>query len=414
MSNSSPPGTTPSQQRVHTSQMRTSNTPALPSKLRSQNLGPGSNTTETASASAPVSSSTRGGKFSWVRRLVNRRSNLPRTSGGNASVSAPVVTTMESRAGLNLTSLRESTSALQTSEPASPEFQQDTIRPTSPGILVNGAGTLTSSGRANLHFGGLDEDDSSSRTASTPTIHAQPDVGQNVTESATAIQFNDDHHHSLRSGSLDEENEDEDEDYDARSSFKRRSNSQFTVPSISRTSITTISPSLISADTASVHTGPLVGTLILAATTSGQHPHSALAAQHALDTASIVTLASSSKHRRRRSFDTNASIRAIAPESIKSRRGSLDSLPLTSTATIRSYAASSVSLRRWPGSASSVRSRGLSHRGSDEEEEEEEEEEGNDEEEEDEGHEQERREEGQRVDDQHYFGAEEGRSVNSN
>lgn len=71
------------------------------------------------------------------------------------------------------------------------------------------------------------------------------------------------------------------------------SNSNFTVPSISRTSVTTV-----------------VSTAAPTVNTINNH----------LDTASIVTLASSSKHRRRRSWDTNASIRAIAPGS---RRGSI-------------------------------------------------------------------------------------------
>lgn len=68
---------------------------------------------------------------------------------------------------------------------------------------------------------------------------------------------------------------------------RRRSNSNFTVPSVSRTSITTVSDSSLL----------FVG----------------------MDTASVVTIASSSKRRHRRSFDTNASTRAIAPESIFSR-----------------------------------------------------------------------------------------------
>lgn len=64
-------------------------------------------------------------------------------------------------------------------------------------------------------------------------------------------------------------------------------------------------------------------------------------ANHHNDTASIITIASSTRQRGRRSFDTNASTRAIAPESIRSR-GSFDSLPftLTSAATVLSYATS--------------------------------------------------------------------------
>ncbi|KAL5615322.1 uncharacterized protein BROUX77_001159 [Berkeleyomyces rouxiae] len=45
------------------------------------------------------------------------------------------------------------------------------------------------------------------------------------------------------------------------------------------------------------------------------------------DNASILTLASSSKHRRRRSFDTDASVRALAPSSLWG--GSRESLPLS-------------------------------------------------------------------------------------
>ncbi|KAF5103026.1 hypothetical protein D0Z00_000004 [Geotrichum galactomycetum] len=114
-----------------------------------------------------------------------------------------------------------------------------------------------------------------------------------------------------------------DDQSSSHSSLKGRSNSNFTVPSISRTSITTL-------DTApSLH-----GTVILATTATSPMQGPTFLGP-AGDTASIVTLASSSKHWRRRSFDTNASTRGIAPESIRSRRGSLESLPLT-TATIRS------------------------------------------------------------------------------
>lgn len=101
---------------------------------------------------------------------------------------------------------------------------------------------------------------------------------------------------------------------------KRRSNSQFTVPSISRTSITTVAPSVLSSDTgetASVHTQPLLGRAISGGTAG--------------DNASVVTIASSSKHysQRRASFDTNASTMAIAPESLRhlSRGNSVDSIP---------------------------------------------------------------------------------------
>jgi hypothetical protein len=45
------------------------------------------------------------------------------------------------------------------------------------------------------------------------------------------------------------------------------------------------------------------------------------------DNASILTLASSSKQRRRRSFDTDASVRALAPSSLFG--GSRESLPLS-------------------------------------------------------------------------------------
>lgn len=87
------------------------------------------------------------------------------------------------------------------------------------------------------------------------------------------------------------------------STSKRRSNSNFTVPSISRTSITTVSPSI--SETGSIHTIPssLVTPL----------------GSNLVDTASVVTIASSSKHHHRSSFDTNASTRAIAPDSILMR-----------------------------------------------------------------------------------------------
>lgn len=91
----------------------------------------------------------------------------------------------------------------------------------------------------------------------------------------------------------------------ATGSIKRRSNSNFTVPSISKTSITTMS------DAGSTHTIP-----------SSLLPFHQ---QQLLETASIITIASSSKQNNRRSFDTNASTMALAPESILSRNGSIDS-----------------------------------------------------------------------------------------
>lgn len=91
----------------------------------------------------------------------------------------------------------------------------------------------------------------------------------------------------------------------ATGSIKRRSNSNFTVPSISKTSITTMS------DAGSTHTIP-----------SSLLPFHQ---QQLLETASIITIASSSKQNNRRSFDTNASTMALAPESLLSRNGSIDS-----------------------------------------------------------------------------------------
>ena len=64
--------------------------------------------------------------------------------------------------------------------------------------------------------------------------------------------------------------------------------------------------------------------------TSGGHPatYSTATANNLLsDNASILTLASSSKRRRRNSLDTNASVRALAPSSIFG--GSRESLPLS-------------------------------------------------------------------------------------
>ena len=63
---------------------------------------------------------------------------------------------------------------------------------------------------------------------------------------------------------------------------------------------------------------------------SGGHPATyttATANDRLTDNASIMTLASSSKRRRRNSLDTNASVRALAPSSIFG--GSRDSLPLS-------------------------------------------------------------------------------------
>ena len=64
--------------------------------------------------------------------------------------------------------------------------------------------------------------------------------------------------------------------------------------------------------------------------TGGGHPatYSTATANNLLtDNASILTLASSSKRRRRNSLDTNASVRALAPSSIFG--GSRESLPLS-------------------------------------------------------------------------------------
>jgi hypothetical protein len=68
----------------------------------------------------------------------------------------------------------------------------------------------------------------------------------------------------------------------------------------------------------------------LANPTSGGHPatySTATANDRLTDNASIMTLASSSKRRRRNSLDTNASVRALAPSSIYG--GSKESLPLS-------------------------------------------------------------------------------------
>ena len=68
----------------------------------------------------------------------------------------------------------------------------------------------------------------------------------------------------------------------------------------------------------------------LANHTSGGHPATyttATANDRLNDDASIMTLASSSKRRRRNSLDTNASVRALAPSSIFG--GSRESLPLS-------------------------------------------------------------------------------------
>jgi len=68
----------------------------------------------------------------------------------------------------------------------------------------------------------------------------------------------------------------------------------------------------------------------LANPASGGHPatyNTATANDRLTDNASIMTLASSSKRRRRNSLDTNASVRALAPSSIYG--GSKESLPLS-------------------------------------------------------------------------------------
>ena len=68
----------------------------------------------------------------------------------------------------------------------------------------------------------------------------------------------------------------------------------------------------------------------LATHTSGGHPatyNTATANDRLSDNASIMTLASSSKRRRRNSLDTNASVRALAPSSLFG--GSRESLPLS-------------------------------------------------------------------------------------
>lgn len=62
--------------------------------------------------------------------------------------------------------------------------------------------------------------------------------------------------------------------------------------------------------------------------TPGSHTYQAATANNILtDNASILTLASSSKRRRRNSLDTNASVRALAPSSVWG--GSRESLPLS-------------------------------------------------------------------------------------
>ena len=68
----------------------------------------------------------------------------------------------------------------------------------------------------------------------------------------------------------------------------------------------------------------------MAGHSSGGHPatySTATANDRLTDNASIMTLASSSKRRRRNSLDTNASVRALAPSSLFG--GSRESLPLS-------------------------------------------------------------------------------------
>lgn len=233
----------------------------------------------------PVS---RSSKFSWVRRLVARRTGAPLSVNGesngsnNGANSRPAPA--ESSVAFRQPEQRQQNQRLQEDGPH-PSFA-----PSSNGHSTN-----------------------SSMTSSNRSAHPQQ---QQITTVSAAIPA------AAATVVVDDQSS-------SHSSLKRRSNSNFTVPSISRTSITTLdtTPSLhgtvILATTA---TSPTQGPILLG--TSGGNTNM-------LDTASIVTLASSSKRRRRRSFDTNASTRGIAPESIRSRRGSLDSLPLT-TATIRS------------------------------------------------------------------------------
>lgn len=106
---------------------------------------------------------------------------------------------------------------------------------------------------------------------------------------------------------------------------KFRSNSTFTVPSVARTSMTTVSPSPSS--NASTATAPLTSLAPVAFQQlhHGDGSASASASGRNIDTASVITIASSSKWHSRRSFDTNASTMALAPESILSRTESMDS-----------------------------------------------------------------------------------------
>lgn len=232
----------------------------------------------------PVS---RSSKFSWVRRLVARRTGAPLSVNSESNGS-------NNGAIFRPTPAESSVAFRQPEQQQNQRSQEDGPHPSFAAI---------SSGNST----------SSSTTSSNRSAHPQQQQVTTVSAASPA---------AAATVVVDDQSS-------SHSSLKRRSNSNFTVPSISRTSITTLdtTPSLhgtvILATTA---TSPTQGPILLG--TGGGNTNM-------LDTASIVTLASSSKRRRRRSFDTNASTRGIAPESIRSRRGSLDSLPLT-TATIRS------------------------------------------------------------------------------
>ncbi|KAF5118561.1 hypothetical protein DV454_000388 [Geotrichum candidum] len=247
-----------------------------PNNSNSHSLQPRSQSPEQQRVPLSPQPVARTSKFSWVRRLVARRNGAPipgTSDGGDGSASN------SGASGARKTS--------------------NTLRTTSPSAAFQDPAQNSQEGSQHTHF-----------AANSTTRAAHPSQPQNITAASTTTAT------SGPTVMVDDQSS-------SHSSFKGRSNSNFTVPSISRTSITTL-------DTApSQHGAVILGNT---ATSPMQGP---TLLGPAGDNASIVTLASSSKHWRRRSFDTNASTRGIAPESIRSRRGSLESLPLT-TATIRS------------------------------------------------------------------------------
>ncbi|KAK9468229.1 hypothetical protein V1512DRAFT_259028 [Lipomyces arxii] len=263
----------------------------------------------------------RKGRFSWVRKLVSTsRSSNHKTQaavGSHRTYSeATISSTLQRSRARKMSPVTTTTSSLAPLYRETSSHAHSTVSRDDYSISARTASVTTSAsgGHHSRSYSRRWQDDASSFDSATSNgsaygynnVFASPAASMTATPSRSA----------------------------------RHRKSKLTPSSTTGTPVSVRSPSILSSSSSTNNTSVLTNPSAWLPSLASAAGSINTSYQFHMDNASILTLASSSK-RRRKSIDTNASTRALAPESLFG--GSRESLPLT-VATGRSGLARSISV----------------------------------------------------------------------